>query len=115
MGSTYTTRSTQPPKTNPKSVSILQGSTTANAWYTALNLSGSGYLHYVSTSNSLALRVTIDGTAQTLTVSEVHNVGTSRFFPYQRIRFYTSLKVEFQGVQTNAMGNLRGRVYYSTI
>ena len=114
MGSTYTTRSTQPPKTNPKSVSILQAPTTANTWYTALNLSGSGYLHYMSMSNAQAIRVTIDGgTAQTLTVSEAYSSG-GKFFPYQRIRFYASLKVEFQAT-TAAQANLHGRVYYSTI
>ncbi len=131
MGSTYTTLSFEPPKTNPKEAYLGQANATQNTWYTILNLSGSGYLHEVRATERVVgvldkptyveIRFTIDGgTAQTSNLDDIaldyaQHFNNNRFeLHFQRIRFFTSLKVEMRSTGV-LQGTLYGKVYYSQV
>ena len=129
MGSTYTTLSLEPPRTDPKEAFLSQVSPTQNTWYPILDLSGSGYLHEVRVGDSsgntgkLEIRFTIDGgTAQTS--SHDNNIvdkiptfssGYGRLeLNFQRVRFFTFLKVEMRST-SGSPGTLYGKAYYSQV
>ena len=130
MGSTYTTLSFEPPQTDPKETYLIQTNPTQNAWYTILNLSGSGYLHEVRANQIVSgnrdpsdteIQFTIDGgTAQISSHDSASldriEIGNDRRFElhFQRVRFFTSLKVEIRSTRSNP-GNLFGKVYYSQV
>ncbi len=124
MGSTYTTLAPEPPKTDPKEAYLSQASPFKNTWYTILDLSGSGYLHEVRATSSepvnTEIRCTIDGgTAQIsshdITSLDRIEIGNDTRFElhFQRVRFFTSLKVEIRA--TEFIVALYGKVYYSQV
>ena len=132
MGSTYTTLSFEPPQTDPKEAYLSQANPTQNAWYTILDLSGSGYLHEVRATENLGgsnrepinteIRFTIDGgTAQTSSYDDstldriaVFAVVGRLELHFQRVRFFTSLKVEMRSTRATP-GTLYGKAYYSQV
>ena len=131
MGNTYTTLSFEPPQTDPKETYLRQMSPTQNTWYTILDLSGSGYLHEVRCTENLSgvysvdmeIRFTIDGgTAQISSfdyeyldrIEVTVSTKVRRELRFQRVRFFTSLKVEMRSIKA-APGTLHGKVYYSQV
>ena len=130
MGSTYTTLSFEPPQTDPKEAYLSQANPTQNTWYTILDLSGSGYLHEARATEQggggnptlyMEIRFTIDGgTAQTSShdhyvVDRINASDGGRLeLHFQRVRFFTSLKVEMRST-TVSPGTLHGKAYYSQV